>query len=630
MRRGRSRTRSERVVRVPRSLLVMVLLLFVVVAVPIAAADEPRLGRFVGVIDGLAEVDRVVFADGRTAYAKFDGPLSILKMTFSDDADAMPRVEAMSEAAAREVGAPEALWRDVDDWWGIPQLGGQFPPVAEVRDSVVGALELDRYGNTLHRSHPVSGRTSKIGGWGAFPGLMAHPSGMDVVDGLVYIADTGNHRVQVFDGRGERLPYLYEWGLHVVRPHEDEGHLHYPADVAVSPDGVWAIVTEPMQDRLQVFGVVREGDDAAVAEPMFERETIAHFGTRAARDGVLMVTVEPDRPGVIVWDLSRTLPIMIGQIVGEGWKHGGFHAISDVAIRVDGPRGLPRVWTLDAASQRVQVFDLNWSAEKELGFDPFLARFVKSFAVRMTLREREPGMFNGRVEAMALRREGGDGGLVLHDAVRGALIVADARLRLIRTIELGQAWKRGVLIAAVPGRDEVAALHPEMGALLFVRLDDGEVVRQRVLLDDAGAGYCEESGVVPILPTRFTGLMFDAEDAQRIWVTDGRSHRVLSYDLGADSVLGELAVAPDRVLGLVDGVVPGHPRDRLGAGLFHKPGGLLSDQFGNIVVIDRGNHRLQFFGRDGAFQDVYGARWFTVSAKGKAVGRTLNKAGAQR
>jgi sugar lactone lactonase YvrE len=82
------------------------------------------------------------------------------------------------------------------------------------------------------------------------PGDFGAPEGVAVdVDGNVYVADTLNNRVEIFDADGN---FISELGKHGDGP----GYLARPKGVAVDSDGhIW--IADQMQDRLQVFN--REG-----------------------------------------------------------------------------------------------------------------------------------------------------------------------------------------------------------------------------------------------------------------------------------------------------------------------------------------------------------------------------------
>ena len=57
-----------------------------------------------------------------------------------------------------------------------------------------------------------------FGAHGPYAGLFLTPSGIRYHAGRLYVADRDNHRVQVFDAEGQPV---HEWGLHAVRPRED-------------------------------------------------------------------------------------------------------------------------------------------------------------------------------------------------------------------------------------------------------------------------------------------------------------------------------------------------------------------------------------------------------------------------
>lgn len=82
------------------------------------------------------------------------------------------------------------------------------------------------------------------------PGDFGAPQGVAVDgDGNVYVTDTMNNRVEIFDADGQ---FISEFGKHG----DGAGYLSRPKGIAVDVDGhIW--VADEMQDRLQVFN--REG-----------------------------------------------------------------------------------------------------------------------------------------------------------------------------------------------------------------------------------------------------------------------------------------------------------------------------------------------------------------------------------
>ncbi|MGP1346666.1 MAG: hypothetical protein ACTS3F_08375 [Phycisphaerales bacterium] len=610
-----------------------------------APSDPPRLGRYIGVASDLYEPHWAMFTDDRRAIVRLaDG--SFIAITI-DDPEAPAWTTSVDPLDPEESREAHQAWQSTHtspaDHDAIPIASlepGPFHQIATIRDEHHRLTLLDTYADTLHRAPSPDAEPSaqwqSIGGFGAFPGLMAHPHGLTSHANRLYIADTRNHRIQVFN---DRLEYEHEWGLHVVRPHEGEGHLHYPTSIAIAPDGAIAMVCEPAQDRIQFFAPLADGQQAEVTQPLFQRETLAHFGPHAASDGPLLVTTEPDRPGLIVWDLTRPLPIMIGRIAGHGDDFGHFRAIGDVSLDIEGPNGSPRVWVFDPAHRRIQTFDLDWSPDKPLGFDPFLARFVRAIDLDALPIADQPGRIT-----QALRCADGSWAIATTDPP--TVRIADADLR-----EATQHWALHAddRIALVESGRTLAILAARAGQLRLIPIDGSDrPVRAFMLINNSGPTRSNwqwltepleepgHPGTARLLfefahPFDYHAILLEDD---RLWITDRRSHRVLAFDLAAaardappstvpyaDGIAEKSIIGPLVILGLVDGDIPPDPRDRLGPALFHKPSGLATDNLGNIIVIDEGNHRIQFFDRDGKFLDALGARLFTTPATRDAPGR---------
>ncbi len=78
------------------------------------------------------------------------------------------------------------------------------------------------------------------------PGDFARPSGLAVDrEGNLYVADTLNNRIEIFDGDGK---FISTFG----KPGDGPGYFSRPKGVAIDSDGhIW--VVDGMQDRVQVF-----------------------------------------------------------------------------------------------------------------------------------------------------------------------------------------------------------------------------------------------------------------------------------------------------------------------------------------------------------------------------------------
>lgn len=86
----------------------------------------------------------------------------------------------------------------------------------------------------------------RFGSYGTADGQFDNPRGL-VVDrsGNILVADTGNHRIQVFDSQGNFLSSFGSFGSGL-------GELAYPVGLGLTPTGD-LVVAEPGNHRVQVF-----------------------------------------------------------------------------------------------------------------------------------------------------------------------------------------------------------------------------------------------------------------------------------------------------------------------------------------------------------------------------------------
>ena len=88
---------------------------------------------------------------------------------------------------------------------------------------------------------------SAFGGKGSGLGRLHEASGiaLDPV-GTVYVADTGNNRVQKFDADGEYLAEVGDFGW-------DPGQFNQPSGVAIGRSGREVYVADSQNNRIQLF-----------------------------------------------------------------------------------------------------------------------------------------------------------------------------------------------------------------------------------------------------------------------------------------------------------------------------------------------------------------------------------------
>jgi len=94
-------------------------------------------------------------------------------------------------------------------------------------------------------------RVCKVGAWGGGDGELRHPWGVALALGHVYVSDSGNHRVCVFDA--EDLHFLFSFGS-IGR---GKGQLREPRGVAASEAELF--VADSLNHRVQVFSL-KNGD----------------------------------------------------------------------------------------------------------------------------------------------------------------------------------------------------------------------------------------------------------------------------------------------------------------------------------------------------------------------------------
>ncbi len=234
----------------------------------------------------------------------------------------------------RELPNPLGSWdfvcyirKDVD-------CGGEGGPAVTPATGFMAALEGQYKANTTARS---SIRT--WGGFGAEKGQLNAPKGLATgPDGNLYVADSGNHRVQVFDRTGQ---FVRGWGQQGSGP----GEFQEPWGLAVAQDGT-VYVADTWNHRIQVFD----------AQGTFKAEWtraggLGFYGPRDIaidKDGHVFVT---DTGNKRILKFSPT-----GELLGDwgtpGAWEGQFNEPVGIAI---GPEG--DIYIADTWNQRLQRFD---------------------------------------------------------------------------------------------------------------------------------------------------------------------------------------------------------------------------------------------------------------------------------
>ena len=135
-------------------------------------------------------------------------------------------------------------------------------PYSAAVDSDGNLIVADTFNNRIQKFDSSGGFVTKWGrycdvagqGTGGCDGKFNHPTGITVDENdTVYVADTGNHRMQKFDPDGNLLG---RWGS-LCRVDEEgqdacDGNFYYPTNIAVGLEGE-AFVIDGFNNRIQEF-----------------------------------------------------------------------------------------------------------------------------------------------------------------------------------------------------------------------------------------------------------------------------------------------------------------------------------------------------------------------------------------
>ena len=174
----------------------------------------------------------------------------------------------------------------------IGTVGSGDGQLLQPRNMVVGPdglLYVADSGN--HRIQVFDNAGNFVRSWGEFgsnPGQLNEPWGLAVDDEFVYVADTWNHRLQKFTQQGELVGVIGQSGS-PVEGQVGGGLFFGPRDVVILPDGN-LLVTDTGNHRLQIID--KEGNfvQALGSQGTFPGQFSEPVGVDVGSDGSLYIT----------------------------------------------------------------------------------------------------------------------------------------------------------------------------------------------------------------------------------------------------------------------------------------------------------------------------------------------------
>ena len=183
------------------------------------------------------------------------------------------------------------------------------------------------------------------------PGLrLSLPTDVAVgADGTIYVVDSGNHQVAVFDASGRRVTSLGS-------PGSGDRQLMNPVGLAIDSGGD-IYVADKDNKRLQVFagdGGYRRSIDLEEGD-----ERVTPIDVALSADGNELFVSANNSHRIVAYSRNGTLLRAWG---GEGAEPGQLNFPATMALDESG-----RLYVVDVLNQRVQVFDSSGTVVTQFG-----------------------------------------------------------------------------------------------------------------------------------------------------------------------------------------------------------------------------------------------------------------------
>jgi DNA-binding beta-propeller fold protein YncE len=445
---------------------------------------------------------------------------------------------------------------------------GRFLSPAGVAVDEDGVVYVADSGN--HRIQKLDPEGKPLGQWGAWggqAGLLSYPAGIAYSRGLVYVADYANHRVQVFDRNGA---LIRQWGAAPPRPGEGKGRFHFPDGIAVSPSGGLVVVSEPVENRIQVFinrdlQKTRRVNDLPWWDSVHARLHTVRLappppGCPTQVAGTLGAD---DVHAVFFFDVSAGA---LGPIVaagGFGRKLGELNGIGGVVVDPD----RNRVVVSDRGNLRIVLLDLPRDAKRPELFNNTI-RVVAAVQFVQVVQNPPPGYAPEKAVPGPLGRDA-RGRFYILDRSNAAVVVCDGDLKFLKLFAVSPTTQE----IAVDADGTVYATDP---AAFQVQVYDADGKRK-----SAWGRRDEKDAAAFRMPY---GIALDDHGA--VYVADPLDVSVKKFD--RDGKLLKRWGTPGRIM------------DALLA-----PRGVTFCKPDRLIVEDYGNHRAQVYTTEGVYFGNY-------------------------
>lgn len=189
-----------------------------------------------------------------------------------------------------------------------------------------------------------------IYGYGSEPAqLLDQPHGVNVdKDGQIYVADTSNHRILVFDDRGK---YLFKFG----QEGRAKGQMLFPLNMAIAPNGR-VFVANMALAKILVFDVL--GKQAKFVKDISFEEENPPIAVQVYGDRLYVTT----QSGVNIMDLNGS---SIKEWGTPGRAPGEFYYPNGVGVDKAG-----NIFVSDTNNDRIQIFDKDGTLKGLMGEPP--------------------------------------------------------------------------------------------------------------------------------------------------------------------------------------------------------------------------------------------------------------------